>query len=234
MTFEHWLQTRLVAHGYDVGPVGGAFGTKSRKALMDFQRDKHLTVSGVADPETVYHLKMRPANETKPVPMAPAERMPPWMAEMYRRKGLHEKRDNGSLTQWLRSGRFLGNPAKLPWCGDAIETSFARTLPDEPLPDNPFWAQSWAKFGIKANPYDIGAVGVIRWSPRSGHVGLVAGFDSKRQKVLMLGGNQSDAITLSWFPLAKFIAFRWPTTFPLKKYPPLAESGQDGSLAGTR
>jgi len=234
MTFEQWLQSRLTAHGYAVGPVGGAFGAKSRAALVNFQRANRLKPSGMADAPTVAALKANPAGETRPVAPAPAERMPPWMAEMYRRKGLHETRDNGALASWLRVGRFLGNPAKLPWCGDAVETAIAKTLPDEPVPDNPFWAQGWARFGTQAGPTDVGAIGVIRWSARAGHVGIVAAYDASRRRVLLLGGNQSDAITLSWFPLSKFIAFRWPSTFPRKAYPPLDAKGNSGSLAGTR
>ena len=234
MTFEHWVQSRLAAHGFDVGPVGGAFGTQSRKALTDFQRKNRLKISGVADATTVAALKKTSVGTSTPVLTPPVERMPPWMAEMYRRKGLHEKKDNSSLTSWLRSGKFLGDPAKLPWCGDAVETAIVRTLPSELVPDNPFWAQGWGTFGVKAKASDVGAIGVIRWSARAGHVGIVAAYDSTRQRVLMLGGNQSDAITLSWFPLSKFVAFRWPSTFPFKVYPPLDEKGNSGSLSGTR
>ncbi|WP_420408711.1 peptidoglycan-binding protein [Hoeflea sp.] len=234
MTFETWLQSRLAAYGHDVGPIGGAFGTRSRNALISFQRQNGLKITGVADEETVAALRRKPSGGRSPVPTAPAERMPPWMAEMYRRKGLHEGRNNSTLSKWLRIGRYLGNPAKLPWCGDAVETAIVKTLPNEPVPDNPFWAQAWSKFGVAANAGDIGAIGVIRWSARAGHVGIVAAYDAKRQRVLLLGGNQSDAITLSWFPLSKFIAFRWPSTFPKKGYPSLDEKGNSGSLAGTR
>lgn len=234
MTFETWLQGRLAAYGYAVGPIGGAFGTKSRKALVDFQRASGLKVTGLADADTVAALKRRPAGSSSPAPSAPVERMPPWMAEMYRRKGLHEGRDNAALSAWLKIGKFLGNPARLPWCGDAVETAIVKTLPDEPVPDNPFWAQAWAKFGIAASASDVGAIGVIRWSAKAGHVGIVAAYDAARRRVLLLGGNQSDAITLSWFPLDKFIAFRWPSTFPRKPYPALDEKGQSGSMAGTR
>jgi uncharacterized protein (TIGR02594 family) len=199
-----------------------------------FQRANGLPVSGLADTATVVALRTNPEHETKPVSKAPAELMPPWMAEMYRKKGLHEGRDNAALSAWLKIGKFLGNPARLPWCGDAIESAIVKTLPDEPVPDNPFWAQGWAKFGIKARPSDIGAIGVIRWSAKAGHVGIVAEYDSVRQRVKLLGGNQSNAITLSWFDLDNFIAFRWPRTYPMKAYPALIETGASGSKSGTR
>jgi hypothetical protein len=65
----------------------------------------------------------------------------------------------------------------------------------------------------------VGSIGVIRWSGSSGHVGIVAGIDGGT--VYLLGGNQSNAINVSGFPRAKFIAFRWPKTYPVKAYPPL-------------
>ncbi len=234
MTFEEWLQRQLAAHGYAVGPINGAFGARTRGELKRFQADKGIPVTGVSDAATVAALKQRPARSAQPSPLPPVERMPPWMAEMYRKKGLHEARDNAALSAWLRIGKFLGNPAKLPWCGDAIESAIVKTLPDEPVPDNPFWAQGWAKFGTKAAPGDIGAIGVIRWSAKAGHVGIVAEYDARRRRVKLLGGNQSNAITLSWFNLNDFIAFRWPRTYPMKGYPPLIESGASGSKSGTR
>lgn len=234
MTFEQWLQSRLAAFGYDVGTISGSFGARSRAALTKFQEDRRLRVTGVADAPTVASLRLRPPGESKPVPAAPVERMPPWMAEMYRKKGLHETGDNSELSAWLRIGKFLGNPAKLPWCGDAIESAIVKTLPTEPVPDNPFWAQGWAKFGAKAPPGAVGSIGVIRWSAKAGHVGVVAEYDARRQRVKLLGGNQSNAITLSWFPLTKFIGFRWPKTAPYKVYPTLNDDGTSGSMSGTR
>lgn len=233
MDFVKWLQSRLIAHGFRIAE-DGAFGGETRSALLEFQRRKKLKQSGVADNNTVAALRMEPGKRRQEAIVAPDERMPPWMAEMHRRLGLHEKRDNASLSHWLRIGKFLGNPAKLPWCGDAIETCVVKTLPNEPVPTNPFWAQAWKGFGVDAKGPKVGAIGVIRWSARAGHVGIVAGYDSDRRRVLLLGGNQSDAITLSWFPLSRFIAFRWPRSFPIRVYPPLNGRARDGSLKGTR
>ncbi len=237
MTFTEWLQSRLVAHGYAID-VDGAFGAQTRKALIAFQKVKKLKQSGVADAATVGALRHNPAKAIAAgAPKAepkPVEAMPPWMAEMDRRRGLHEGRDNKALSDWLKGGKYLGDPAKLPWCGDAIETAVVKTLPTEIVPTNPFWAQGWASFGVDAGGPKVGAIGVIRWSKTSGHVGIVAGYDAKKRRVLLLGGNQSNMINLTWFAESKFIAFRWPKTFPRKTYPPLTGAAGAGSHAGTR
>lgn len=219
MNFEQWLQSRLAAHGHPVG-INGDWGRVSISALKAFQHKMGLPVTGVADRASVDALKVDPdapaASQNTP---PPAETMPPWMAEMHRRMGLHEVQHKASLTEFLKIGRFLGDPASLPWCGDAVESCLAKVLPAEPLPSNPFWAQGWASFGIDVKSPLVGSIGVIRWSAKSGHVGFVAGVEGS--KVVLLGGNQSNAITLASFPRDKFIAFRWPKTYPIKAYPAL-------------
>ncbi len=220
------VQKRLKELGYDPGPVDGAIGPLTRAAVTKFQRDRGLVPDGVVGPRTIAELR---GMEIAP---SPVSEMPPWLEEMHRRKGLHEKRDNRTLSEWLKRGLYLGNPARLPWCGDAVETCFAVTMPHEPLPINPFWAQSWAKFGVEVDPI-VGAVGVIRWSAKTGHVGFVSRVSSDR--IWMLGGNQSDAITNASFPRAKFIAFRWPKSFPITRYAALTLGGNPiGGEAATR
>lgn len=237
MDFTKWLQSRLVAHGYAVD-VDGAIGAETRWAIIAFQKARKLKQSGQADTATVNALRANPpkavAAGAPKVGPKPVETMPPWMAEMYRRMGLHEKRNNAELAEWLKAGKALGDPARLPWCGDAVETAIVKTLPDEVVPTNPFWAQAWKDFGSDVKEPIVGAIGVIRWNKSSGHVGIVAGYDPKTKKVTLLGGNQSDAITLATFPLSKFIAFRWPKTCARRSYPPLSGKAASGSHAGTR
>ncbi len=231
-TFERWLQERLIIHGEAQVRPDGDWGRTSIDALKKFQFDKKLKVTGVADDATVAALKLEPGKKVVESAPAPAEIMPPWMAEMNRKAGLHEVKDNAVLSAWLKIGKWLGNPKDLPWCGDAVETCIAKTLPTECLPANPFFAQNWARFGRDAGGPIVGSIGVIAWTPSTGHVGLVAGVDGNR--VNMLGGNQSNMINVSSFPRNKFIAFRWPLTFPVKAYPALKGKAETLNAASTR
>ncbi|MCL6708601.1 peptidoglycan-binding protein [Pseudomonas sp. R2.Fl] len=230
MIFEQWLQSRLNAHGASI-VANGDWGRVSIEALKVFQKRMGLAVTGVADQASVEALRINPSPRA-PAVVAPTANMPPWMAEMHRRMGLHEVRDNAALTAFLKLGRFLGDPRDLPWCGDAVESCMAKVLPAEPLPGNPFFAQAWASFGVDAGGPIVGAIGVIRWSPSSGHVGIVAGTDGR--KVHLLGGNQSNAINVSTFDIGTkdkgFIAFRWPKTFPVTRYPAL--KGASAAVTG--
>lgn len=154
------------------------------------------------------------------------ERHPaPWMNEMSRYLGMHEVRNNRDLLAWLKSdGKTLGDPAKLPWCGDAVETAIKLTLGtdmfdkngDSNLTANPYWALNWLKFGYETlytpRPF-YGAVAVFERSG-GGHVGFVAGFDRTRMRLLIRGGNQSDTVSDSWMDIngrtVKLRGLRWP------------------------
>lgn len=223
MTFERWLQTRLVAHGYGIA-IDGDIGRETIKALKSLQARHGLPVTGTATSAVIDVLREDRAGHVVE-PNVPVTTIPPWMYELARRMGLHETRDKAELVEFLKIGDFLGDPAKLPWCGDAVESAFAKTLPDEPLPSNAFFAQNWKNFGHAVDPM-VGCVGVIRWSPNAGHVGCVSQVTSTR--IGMVGGNQSNAITNAWFPRTAFIAFRWPHTFPVTEYPPFKGATIDG------
>lgn len=225
-TFERWLQTRLNQHGFRL-VVDGDIGRATIAALRAFQHKKAIPQTGVADKATIEALRGPGVGLDNLVPLeaAPEPTLPPWMYELVRKMGLHESRDKAELVEFLKEGEFLGDPAKLPWCGDAVESAFAKTLPNEPLPSNPFFAQNWRFFGRDVDPL-VGSVGVIRWSANAGHVGFVSKVTSSR--ISMVGGNQSNAITNASFPRSAFIAFRWPTTFPITHYPAFNEATIDG------
>lgn len=145
---------------------------------------------------------------------------PPWYEELLRRKGLHEVKNRSALMAWLRSdGKTLGDPAKLPWCGDAIQTCLALTLPDELQPTNPYLARNWLKFGIPLATPALGCI-LVFWrgskTGTSGHIGLYAGEDAQGY-LHVLGGNQSDAITIARLDKARLLGMRWPSTYPKPK-----------------
>lgn len=232
MTFERWLQTRLNVHGAKLA-VDGDIGRLTIAALKAFQTKQGLAPTGLADAATVAALRKGPAG-TAAAPAAPAATLPPWMYELVRRMGLHEVRDKAKLVEFLKLGKFLGDPAKLPWCGDAVESAIVKTLPTESVPSNPFFAQNWKGFGIDPGGPMVGGIGVFAWSASAGHVGFISEVTSTH--IGMVGGNQSNAITNARFLRDKrFIAARWPLTFPVTKYPTFHGAAADGGgIAGTR
>lgn len=61
-----------------------------------------------------------------------------------------------------------------------------------------------------------------------GHVGFYAGEDKDAYRIL--GGNQSDSVSLAWIGKDRFLTARWPATVP----PPIPEAvavGRKDSLS---
>jgi N-acetylmuramoyl-L-alanine amidase len=52
------LQSRLNGLGFDAGKVDGIFGPDTERAILDFQRNRHLAEDGKAGPEFITELKL--------------------------------------------------------------------------------------------------------------------------------------------------------------------------------
>ena len=61
MGFIEWVQRRLIVHGFNPGTVDDAWGRKTRKATIQFQRAKGIPAEGVLNNATVELLRMPPA-----------------------------------------------------------------------------------------------------------------------------------------------------------------------------
>lgn len=210
MNFTQWVQTRLEFHGFNPGAVDGAYGRRTRNALIAFQRENNLSPNGNATAETVAKLRTSALPNAAPKRELPEEF--PWMGIGLRKKGLHENRDNTALREFLKSdGHALGDPAKLPWCGDFVETCLALALPEEALPINPYMARNWLKFGKESAP-TYGAVLVFErpGSAWSGHVCFYCAEDATHFHVL--GGNQSDSISVTRIARNRLLDARMPLT----------------------
>jgi len=214
------LQERLKALGCDPGDIDGVYGRQTIGAVKMFQQMRGILVDGIVGPETLRALQ---AADSKPVAAKDEAitTMTPWIDLCLRKKGLHEEKDFTELSKFLASdGRRLGDPRKLPWCGDLVETCIALTCPNEILPANPYLARNWSKMGVYTPP-TFGAV-LIFWrgakNGTSGHVGFYVGED-KAGFYHVLGGNQSNAISVARIAKNRLIGgeggSRWPKSVPL-------------------
>lgn len=202
------VQTRLAARGYTPGAPDGIKGPKTNAAIEAFKRASGLKVNSIIDSEFTALL----FDEKEVVGT-------PWVDELLRVKGLHERNDYTKLVAWLKQGKSFIDPLKGPWCGDAVETAFSLTLPGELLPDNPLASINWLKFGVPCDAR-YGAVLVFwRGSPSNwqGHVGFYVGEDATHYHVL--GGNQSDSVTVSRIAKGRLRSdgIRWPASAPMGK-----------------
>jgi len=185
------IQRALDTLGHSPGTIDGLWGMRTARALKSL-----LAANG------------RAASVALPGAL-------PWITEAKAALGRNEDRDRSWLMNWLkRDGRSLGDPSKNPWCGDFVETCIRIALPDEPLlgalGSNPYWARNWLMFGQPVRPIP-GAVLVFERGS-GGHVGFAIGLDDTHFYVL--GGNQSDAVTIARIAKSRLLGARWPATVP--------------------
>lgn len=209
------IQTRLNLEGYNSGPPDGFIGRKTIQAIKAFQVDHALQVDGIPGTFTLASLFKTSADSVKADKETKLLTMP-WLDLAISKKGLSENADNTELRKFLRSdGSTVGDPAQLPWCGDFVETCIALTLTSEILPVNPYLARNWEKFGREVHP-TLGAVGVFWRGDRNGIQGHVAFLVGTGAGVYyILGGNQSNRISVMKIAMTRLLSARWPTTVAL-------------------
>jgi uncharacterized protein (TIGR02594 family) len=193
--------------------VDGIAGRLTRRAVMAFQADNGLTADGIAGPKTLTALFPAARGQA-----ADPDPTPPWLAEARRWLGLKEVAGAGANRTILGWGRAIADwftDDDIPWCGAFAHGILASALPDEPLPANALWARGWLRFGVPVDPTP-GAV-LVFWrgakNASSGHVGFYAGEDGDAFHVL--GGNQSNAVTVARIARSRLLGARWPRTAPL-------------------
>ena len=135
----------------------------------------------------------------------------PWIQEAQKHIGLKEFQtgNNPKILQWAK---LIGNPIdsdynadSIPWCGLFVSYVFSQvgiTGVDQPL-----WAKSWANFGLKLSEPAFGCV-IVFSRQGGGHVGFYLGENS--DYYFVLGGNQSDSVSVTQIAKGRAIAYRWP------------------------
>lgn len=202
------LQNDLKRAGFDPGPVDGILGSRTAAAVIAFKRSIGFVATAYVGPLTLAALAKVGPIGADPIHTSSL----PWIIHAVRVIGLHEGADNTELRKWLASdGHALGDPARLPWCGDFVETAIRLGLPNEVVPANPYWALNWRTFGVACAPV-FGAVASVS-RDGGGHVGFLVGQDATR--FYLLGGNQANRTSVAPMDKARFpaTAFRFPMTY---------------------
>lgn len=205
------IQRRLSELGYDIGRAGvdGIPGPATRAAIAKFQKDRGLDIKW---PGT-FGAKTEAALTGEAPPLVPAM---PWYEEALRLKGVRETPGKATTPEIAKMLDKLDAPwddDETAWCGTFVGWCFATTLPFEPLPANPFGARQWEKFGVPLKKPARGCVLTFwRGSPNGwqGHVGFYYAEDERYFYVL--GGNQSNAVTVAKIDKQRCTSWRWPRT----------------------
>jgi uncharacterized protein (TIGR02594 family) len=90
------------------------------------------------------------------------------------------------------------------------------------IPKHWYRARAWASWGQHMTYPAHGCI-VVFARKGGGHVGIVTG-ETTNGDLLVLGGNQGDAVNIRAFPRARVIAYRWPPGRELPRQFELAKS----------
>lgn len=139
---------------------------------------------------------------------------PAWLIEARRHIGLREIHGAPTapvIAGWLAKLGAWWADDETPWCGTAVAAWMQAC--SVPRPKHWYRAKGWLDWGIDIGAPVVGCV-VVFEREGGGHVGLVVGRDT-RGRLLVLGGNQGDAVSVAPFSLDRVAGYRWPAEFPV-------------------
>lgn len=111
------------------------------------------------------------------------------------------------IAGWLKSLGAWWRDDETPWCGTAVAAWMQASHVE--IPRAWYRAIAWLDWGFPCEPC-TGAVAVFK-RPGGGHVGLVVGRD-RLGRLMILGGNQGDAVSIAPFTRDRLLGCRWPTS----------------------
>lgn len=156
------------------------------------------------------------------------DEQPAWMAAAWAELGQREIRgpdDNAHISAFFRE---LGQPPSLhdevAWCAAFVGACLERA---GEASTRSLMARSYLRWGENITQVRYGALAVLsRGSdPSAGHVGFLVGETPGH--VVLLGGNQNDAVSVAAYPKTRLLGFRWPqsaTTAPPVNQPDTAQA----------
>lgn len=206
------IQSELARLKFYTGKIDGIRGPRTDAAIIEFQKSVGYLAKTFGGTSTYFGPKSYAALMEK-VPAASNE--PPWLMEARKILNLHEGRDKAALRKWFDQKFSTLDPAVVAWCGAFVGTCILRWKSDEEVPANMLGARNWQSFGIYVKPQLGSVLSFWRGTKEGwqGHVGFYVGEDADTYHVL--GGNQSNAVTIARLTKNRLLSSRWPSTYPV-------------------
>lgn len=152
--------------------------------------------------------------------------MTAWLNEAYKHLGLREiagSKTNPTIGKWLHGLKAWWSDDATAWCGTFV--AHCCKTAKLPLPKHWYRARDWLNWGVAIPMPVVGCV-VVFERTGGGHVGFVVG-KNKEGNLMVLGGNQGDAVTVAAFQTSRVLGYRWPdTTFINSPLPTIASNGK--------
>lgn len=144
---------------------------------------------------------------------------PKWITEARKEIGVSEHTAAGSAAvdqMWIDSKLrgLVGTARKVPWCAVFVNACLERAGIRSTRSDS---SRSYLSFGDMLKDPAYGCI-VTFSRTGGGHVGFVVGKTESGQ-LMVLGGNQSDAVNIKAFGTDRVTGYRWPSGVPLDSRP---------------
>lgn len=185
-------------------------------------------------------MTVAPATAQTPAPKKSAAidalgREPSWIAIAKTQLGTHEgvgPKDNPKVLQYFVDAAHPEiKHDETAWCAAFVGAMLKRA---GIKPSGSLAARSYEAWGqpTPGNKPIFGCIGVKKrpgggWL---GHVGFVVGASATQ--IILLAGNQGDAVSIAAFPRSQFTAFRWPANLPIPKDLPKLSTTVAGAKEG--
>ncbi|MEL6287245.1 MAG: TIGR02594 family protein [Pseudomonadota bacterium] len=157
--------------------------------------------------------------------MTTSERTPPWMQRALRERGTTERpgaAHNAKIVAYYAAVGHAGiKRDEVAWCaafaGAMLERSGIAS-------SRSLMARSYARWGQRLKRPRRGCIVVLSrtTNPALGHVGFF--LRETATHVVLLGGNQANAVNERRYAKARVVAYRWPRPANVRKTPPLDEA----------
>lgn len=140
---------------------------------------------------------------------------PAWLTEAERHIGVTEipgPKTSAVIASWLHKLKAWWNDDEPPWCGVFVAACIDSA--GIALPKNWMRAKAWAEWGSKLAAPVTGCI-VVFERQGGGHVGFVVGR-AANGRLLVLGGNQGNKVSIAQFDTTRVVAYVWPSGVPMQ------------------
>ena len=140
---------------------------------------------------------------------------PPWIIEAEKYIGLKEIKGpehNPEILQWWKDIKRGGiKTDEMPWCAAFVGACLEKVGIQSSRFES---ARSYLQWGEPLPEAGYGCI-VVFSRENGGHVGFVVGKDDTG-RLMVLGGNQGDAVSIAPFNIMRVVGYRWPNGEPLE------------------
>jgi len=140
---------------------------------------------------------------------------PRWLDHAWADVGIKEAPGSASNPRILAYYKDAGHPGvtsdAVAWCAAFVGACLARS---DIAATGSLMARSYLSWGETVEEPRLGAIAIFSrgTDPSLGHVGFVVGVSPNTLHIL--GGNQSDAVTIESFGTEQLLSLRWPLDIP--------------------